>query len=101
MALPEFMRPLAAAKHFGVSVDSLQRWVRAGLVGRSRVGGHVFYRADDIRDVIAAPLKARTVVPMQAHPTPDEDWRADPFWTGDTAAPMPKNGARRKARASH
>jgi hypothetical protein len=101
MTAPEFMRPQAAAEHFGVSVDSLQRWAKAGLVGRSRVGGHAFYRTSDIADVISAPLRARTVVPMQAHAAPDDGWRTDPFWTGATAAPMPTNGARRKARASH
>jgi hypothetical protein len=97
----EMLRKSDAAKRFGVSIDTLDRWAKDGLIGKSKVGHCVWFAADDIRDVIAAPLRARTVVPMQAHPAPDQDWRTDPFWTGDTAAPMPKNGARRKARASH
>jgi hypothetical protein len=99
MSAPEFMRPAEAAAHFQVSVDTLQRWSKAGLIGKSKRGGMVWFVTQDIVEVIAAPLKARTVVPMQAHPATDQDWRKDEFWTGATAAESRRSQHKEKARS--
>lgn len=85
----EMLRPKAAASRFGVHRVTLHEWAEKGLIGRSRVGGCVFYRASDIAEAIAANETRRTVLPMVSTPAalpPAANWRDDPLWSTPTAA---------------
>jgi hypothetical protein len=66
----DMLRPSQAAARFGVSTKTLERWAASGLIGRSKVGGIVFYPARDIADVVASKTTRRTVIPMTAVPAP-------------------------------
>lgn len=73
-----YLRPAAAFQRFGVHRNTLIRWANDGLIGRSRVGRAVWYRAQDIADVIASHETRRTVIPMvDAVPAPTLD---EPAW---------------------
>jgi hypothetical protein len=81
----EWLRPSSAAAKFDVSERTLNRWSNAGLIGSSRIGHILLYRAADIADVIASGATPRTVVPMQpGQPTVSaaDEWQADPLWGG-------------------
>lgn len=92
----EYLRPKAAAARFGVHRRTLLRWAKAGLIGRSRVGGVTHYRADDIAELLAANTAGRTVIPYVAPSTtaPIEDWAHDPLWS-DRRDATGGQGARR------
>lgn len=89
MSAPEMLRPSEAAKRYGVSTDTLWRWARAGLIGRSQVAPNlVVYVASDIADVLRSRLVPRQVVPLSPEVIEanraaiEDDWRNDPFWAG-------------------
>ncbi len=83
MADHEWLRPAAASKRFSVHRDTLAAWANAGLIGRSKVGRCVFYRAADVADLIASRETRRAVVPkaapLTATPSTEPAWVAD-FW---------------------
>lgn len=78
----EYLRPRDAARRFSVHRDTLAHWANDGLIGRSKVGGTVWYRAQDIADLIASNETRRKVVPVASTATPkfeEPAWVAD-FW---------------------
>ena len=82
--MSEMVRLRAAARQYGVSVDTLRRWADAGLVGRGGHGRVVFVSAADI-ERIKAPRYARpAATTVRAYPPAPaaEDWRRDPLWKG-------------------
>lgn len=79
----QWLRPATAVKRFEVSRSTLERWVRAGLIRRSRpTGGACWLNAADIADLIANGASTRTVVPIatQTPATVDESWRTHRLW---------------------
>lgn len=86
---PEMLRPKDAAARFRVARTTLIAWAADGLIGRSKIGGMVFYPAQDIADVIALHLKPRTIVPVVTQQSPiavDDGWRDSPLWAGTVAS---------------
>ena len=54
---PQFLSRHAVARLFGVSVSTVTRWARAGLLPAARTpGGHYRFRANDVRRVARAGL---------------------------------------------
>ena len=54
---PEFLSRGAVARLFGVSVSTVTRWARSGLLPAARTpGGHYRFRADDVRRIARAGL---------------------------------------------
>lgn len=72
-----------AARQYGISVDTLRRWIDAGLIGRGGHGRVVFVSTADIERVIA-PRYAAPATTVRAYPPAPaaEDWRRDPLWKG-------------------
>lgn len=84
MTAPDYLRPAQAAEQFGTHRDTLARWAKVGLIGRSKVGACVYYRAADIADLIASHETRRKVVPVSPKATPNVDepsWVTE-FWEG-------------------
>ena len=53
----EFLSRGAVARLFGVSVSTVTRWARTGLLPAARTpGGHYRFRADDMRRAARAGL---------------------------------------------
>ena len=82
--MTEMLRLRKAARKYDVSVDTLRRWVAAGLVGCSRHGRLVFVCAADIERLIAPRYAAPQQTTVRAYPPAPaaEDWRRDPLWKG-------------------
>jgi excisionase family DNA binding protein len=67
-ALPPLAyRPKDASAHLGVSRTTLWRWVSAGRLGVTRIGGVTLISGDDVRRL------APTATPATPTPTPTPD----------------------------
>ena len=82
--MTEMLRLRKAAARFDVSVDTLRRWVAAGLVGCGGNGRVVFVSAADIERLIAPRYARPAATTVRAYPPAPaaEDWRRDPLWRG-------------------
>src|SRR5436190_21733047 len=96
MAAPDFLRADEAARQFSVHRDTLARWAKRGLIGRSKVDSTVWYRAQDIADQLLTHETPRKVVPAQSTATPK---RETPAWVTEFWAdpPAPSAGRSRVA----
>lgn len=93
----DYLRPKAAAARFGVHRSTLADWAEKGLIGRSRVGGVVFFNAADIAEVIAAHETKRVVVPLST-PTPPSVAITEPAWVAEFWGVTPPARARGEGR---
>lgn len=96
-----YLRPKAAAKHFGLSESTLARWAEAGRISTSLVDGCRWYSCADIAAVIEGGVTRRTVLPMSApvSSAPDaweglEAWAAKKRASRAPASRTAKGGAR-------
>ena len=82
--MSEMVRLRQAARQYGISVDTLRRWIDAGLIGRGGHGRVVFVSTADIERLIAPRYAAPQQTTVRAYPpTPaSEDWRRDELWRG-------------------
>ena len=51
---PNFLRPRQVAAMLCVTTQSVHNYVAAGLLPATRIGGHLRYKLDDVRALIAA-----------------------------------------------
>ena len=65
-ALPILLSTAEIAERFGRSARTIRRWVRRGYLVPVRVGGAVFFRAEDVRQLIVERLVASISKPNAA-----------------------------------
>lgn len=64
--LPALLSTAEIGERFGRSARTIRRWVRRGYLVPVRVGGAVFFRAEDVRQLIVERLVASISKPNAA-----------------------------------